>query len=563
MESRRERKLKKNQSVAVAELYINRVNILRVILIVIIVSLIGRLYYIQIVKGPELYQCAKNQSFKEIPNGIKRGKIYDRHMNLLTNEYTTKYLVIFPQSFPITNNSIEAIKVLTKTEIDKKLVATRPLKLEIVNDDKKATEYVKTLKGAFVIDYNERYSKEQLATHTIGYLIRVDNVGASGLEKRYDEILKEDQDYRIGAIVDAQKRMILGKGYQKFEQESLKNGKNLVTTLDSNIQRIVEKEFDKSYKKGSVVVLDVKTGDVLAMVSRPNFDPNNVASYLKNNSKELYNKAIQIAYPPGSIFKIIVAAAALESNEIDENNEYDCIGYEEIEGTKIKCGSYKTGGHGKLNLKEAFSKSCNSYFIQLGEKIGGEKILEMAEKFGLGAKTNIELLEETNGNLATKDYVKGAGVGNISIGQGTIETTPMQIAKMTSIIANEGIDKGIHLIKKIVNNDGDNVQTFNNIDGNRVISKETAKKIGEMMHSVVIEGTAKNIATKMSNSAGKTGSAESIKQGEKIVHAWFTGYFPYKEPKYIVTIFIEEGEAGGRVAAPLFEKIATRLKDPK
>ncbi|QXM05987.1 peptidoglycan D,D-transpeptidase FtsI family protein [Crassaminicella indica] len=537
-----------------------RMYITGIVFTVLLFALMIRLFYIQIIKGSEYYTCAKNQWLKEIPVGIERGKIYDRNRIPLTNREEKKYLVIFPQYFKKSDANIKLISDLTKIDSYKlkngKLNSTRPIKLEIKNDHEKIMKKVMLIKGVYPVDYNDRYDEEAIATHVIGYINKIDNRGEKGIEKMFDRELKENQVCKVNAVVDAQKKMIPGLGYKKLEIAPVKNRKNIVTTLDYNIQKIAEEEFDKFHKNGSVVILDAKSGEILAMVSRPNYDQNNIAAYLKSNNKELYNRAIQMGYPPGSIFKIIVAAAALE-NKIINDESFFCKGYEEIAGTKIKCWSFDKGGHGKLTFEEAFAVSCNSAFIQLGEKIGGERILNMAKKFGLGAKTNIGLQEEIAGKLSSDDYIKGAGIGNFSIGQGTLEVTPLQIAKITAIIANDGIDTGVYLIKEVVDDYGNIVKKIEKNKPQKVISYKTAKKIQRMMEKVVKGGTARNMG--LGRVAGKTGSAQANLKGKEIIHAWFTGYFPSDEPKFVITIVVEDGVSGGQSAVPIFKNIKERI----
>ncbi|WZL71470.1 penicillin-binding transpeptidase domain-containing protein [Clostridiaceae bacterium 35-E11] len=565
MESRMERKKKQQQQQSI----INKENKYRVFFIAFtftafIFVLIGRLAYIQLIQGHEYYLRAKTQWFKEIPTRVERGKIYDRNMIPLTNKYKKSHVIVFPEYFNSTTENLQLLHDMTEITIHElkyeKLNSNRPVEMKIVNENEELIQKVVNMQGAFVLDYSDRYDEKGIASHVIGYINKVDNIGEKGLEKKYDQELKENQQYKIGAIVDAKKRMIPGLGYTVLENALATEKKNIVTTLDYSIQQIIEEEFDKVFKKGSIVVLDVKQGELLGMVSRPNFEQSNVAAYLENKNKELYNRAIQITYPPGSIFKIIVTAAALEYGIVDMEDMFFCNGYEEIGDIAIKCSSFHKGGHGKISLTEAFSKSCNSVFIQLGQKIGSKNIIDMAQKFGLGSLTEIGLLEEVPGHLPSEDYMKGAGIGNISIGQGTLEVTPLQIARLTAIIANNGIDNGVSLAKKIIDDEGNIIKSYKRKVPKFVINIGTAKIIQAMMETAVNEGTAiKAKSQEIGGAAGKTGSSEAIIDGEKTVHAWFTGYFPIDAPQYVITIIVENGGSGGKAAAPLFKKIAQRI----
>ena len=563
MKNRTERKKLQSHS-GVAKENKHRIIFFSAAIITILALLVGRLAYIQLYKGNDLNLRAVNQWIKEIPIGAQRGKIFDRNLVPLTDKEKSGYLILFPEIFSKTDENIHIISKITgisKYElIYDRISGTRHIALKVENPDEDLLKQVGLIKGVFPIENDDRYDITGLAAHVIGYINKIDNIGEKGLEKKFDNLLKKNQHYKVGAIVDAQKRMIPGLGYKIIDNDINTEKYNLVTTLDYEIQKIAEEELDTTGLKGSVIVLDAHNGDVLAMVSRPNYDPNNVADYLNSTNKELFNRAVQISYPPGSIFKLVVLAAALEENIAEPYDTFYCNGYEEIGDVMIKCSSFERGGHGEISLEDAFSQSCNSAFIQLGQKVGGKKIIEVAEKLGLGTKTGVELLEEIQGQLPSEDYIKGAGIGNISIGQGTLEVTPLQIAKMTLIIVNEGKDTGIHLVKEIIDENGKVVEIISNRKTKQVLSSSTAQIIQSMMERVVSTGTGNRIdLDQFGGAAGKTGSAEAFVNGEKVAHAWFTGYLPNRNPQYIITILIEEGGSGGRVAAPVFNKIAERI----
>lgn len=543
---------------------INRIKIVLITTIVIISLLVVRLAYIQIYRGNDLRLRAVSQWMKEIPIGIRRGKIYDRNMLPLTNKEKLNYLYIFPEHFTHTQANLDLVSKITgisKIDLENdRLNSSRPVALEIKTTDQELLKRVMLLRGVFPIEYEERYDDRGLAAHVLGYINKIDNFGEKGLEKEFDSILKKNQGYKIKAIVDAQKRMIPGLGYKIIDDFSNEIKYDLVTTLDSRIQNIIEEELYHIDKKGSIIVLDSQSGDVLAMASRPNFDQNHVVNYLNSTNKELFNRAVQMTYPPGSTFKMAVLATALEEGIVDQNETFFCKGYEEIDGIQIKCSSYDKAGHGLISLKDAFSLSCNSVFIQLGKRLGGIKLMQVAERLGFGSATGIELPEEVSGQLPTLDYMKGAGIGNISIGQGTIEVTPLQIAKMTLSIVNNGEDPGIHLVKDIISENGYSTQFVRDYKSTQVLSATTARIIQSMMEKVVDEGTGNKInLDSYGGAAGKTGSAEASVNGNAVNHAWFTGYFPNKNPEYIITILIEDGGSGGSVAAPIFCNIAEKI----
>lgn len=557
---------KKNETAApiIADENRKRLFSLGIIFTLVLIMLISRLAYIQLLKRDDFYQKATNQWFKEIPIGVARGKVFDRNMKPLTNKQRTQYLVIFPELFQKTDQNLEIVAKLTgvKNYILRyeKITGSRPVQLKVLHENLSLLKEAVGIRGIYPIEAEDRYTENGLASHLIGYINKIDNTGHQGLEKAFDGVLKENQSFKIGAIVDAQKRMIPGLGYKIIQENTPEERKSIVTTLDATIQQIVEEEFDRSHQKGSTVVLDIQSGDVIAMVSRPNYDQDDVAASLNSNNLELFNRAIQVPYPPGSVFKIVVAAAALENHLISLNDTFFCSGAEEIGDITIRCSSFERGGHGLISLENAFSLSCNSYFIQLGKLVSGKEILSMAEKMGLGHMTGIGLPEEISGTLPDDDYIKGAGIGNISIGQGTFGVTPLQIARLTATIANGGVDTGVHLIRHIVDEHGNILEDHSQNKTQRVLSHETAKLLQHMMQKVVAEGTARDSDISIDiDAAGKTGSAEAVSDRKNTVHAWFTGYFPTKNPRYAITVIVEEGGSGGKIAAPTFKNIAKRI----
>lgn len=526
----------------------------------ILCLLIGRLFYIQIIKGEDYSRRAFHQWFKVIDTISDRGAIYDRNRSLLTNKNKKNYLILEP-GLNLDNRNITIINKLTgidKQEIVNVILTEKKVELSIKNYDEELIMEMLRNKGVATIQRTERYDEKGMASHIIGYINKSKNIGVAGLEKSFNKELGENRKKKIGAILDAQNRIIPGFGYIVIEEkEKLK--KNIVTTLDSDIQKICEDELDKNGYLGSIVVLDSKSGEILAMTSRPNYNQNDVGAHLKSNEKELFNKSIQISFPPGSVFKIVVAAALLENNVIDLDDKLVCDGYEMLGVNMIKCNSYAKGGHGELTFEEAFSLSCNSAFIQATQALGGEKLLEAAKKFGIGQKTGIKLYEETNGILPSEDYVKGPGIGNIAIGQGTVQVTPLQVARFTNVIANDGIDVGVKLVDRLVDDNGGTLIDYDNKKIKRVISSDTSNKIKGMMKRVVENGTGKRAKINGIECYGKTGSAEAVGKDGETVHAWFTGFFLGKKSEYVITVIVEDKGSGGRIATPLFKDIAMRM----
>lgn len=532
----------------------NRYKILGMVFTCFMCLLITRIYFIQIIEGSKYKEMMERQSRYKINHINSRGTIYDRNMISLTNAENATLLLV--DSDIIENSLTKNIDIFIEQS---SLLGDRSGKkykiIKSKSSDIQALSNVFDQYLTYPIQTYNRYYEEQPAVHLIGYVNQWNNTGAIGLERSFESLLNQSEP-EIYATVDAKNNIIPGLG---FQIKKVEESHSLVTTLDIGLQKEVEKILKERNITGAVVILDTENGNILTSASSPTYNPNKVEEYLQSKNEELFNKAIQVGYPPGSIFKIIVAAAGLENGIINEKDTFICNGYEIINDTKIKCTAYEKGGHGEITLEEAFSVSCNSAFIQMGQKIGSEKILEMSKKFGLGSKTGVDLKEEYKGNLPSEQEVRGAGIGNLSVGQGSLLVTPLQCAKATAIIANGGIDKNVNLVKEIIDWKGNSVKTSDYIL-EKVLSTKTAGMIEKFMEQTVKEGTANNLKCPRGVTiAGKTGSAQSVYSNQEVVHGWFTGYAPSDNPKYVITVFIQDGRSGRLGAVPVVQDIIDYL----
>lgn len=513
-----------------------------------------RLYLIQIYKNPVYSEQALKQRGREISLNPKRGIIYDRNLIPFTNTKSTKSLILTNDILKYNKEMLDIVleySSLGRYEIfdllssDDEIIQI-PLKNNIKIENKPI--------NVFLVDITERYSDENILSHVIGYVNKKDNCGEAGIEKVFDEFLQSGEKRSLFIEYDKDRSMILGGSEFVNENTDPMIPEGVKLTIDYSIQESVEKIMDANNIKGAAVVVEVDTGKVLALASRPNYDQEKIESYLDTKDMTLYNKAIQVGYPPGSIFKTVVLLTAIEENLLD--NEYYCKGYEDIKNIRIKC----TDVHESINLKEGFEKSCNSVFIQLGSKLGSKKIIEMAERLNFGSKINIGLSEEISGNLPKGDDLLGPAIGNISIGQGKIEVTPLQIANLMTTIANGGVQKHLTLIEGITNNEGKIIKEYNKEEDRRVLSVSSSQLAMEYLNSVVENGTGKDLdLLEVGGSGGKTGSAEAVMNKNNTIHGWFAGYFPKDYPKYVITVLVEEGHSGSKSAAPIFEKIAKEI----
>ncbi|MDD4564547.1 MAG: penicillin-binding protein 2 [Eubacteriales bacterium] len=511
-----------------------------------LLALTVRLMQVQVLNSID-YASANAKQQRIILNGEDtRGTIYDRNGNRLTGAEQS-YIYILKKE--LLDDSAEKIFEL----IGARKVENKDRRYEVYRSnifDKDAAYILKRDYEAFIIKGAERYAENQPAVHFIGYINEVDGTGTSGIEKSFNDILSKKQK-TVYASVDGKRMIIPGFGISSTIEDP---DCGVLTTIDVDIQKKAEQILKNSGRNGSIIVLG-KNGEMLAGASTPCFDPSRVEEYLDSNNEEFLNKVTQSLYPPGSIFKIIVAAAALENEVVEEETKLLCSGYEEINGVRIRCSNEE--GHGEISFRDAFAESCNSYFIQLGVMTGGEEILKMAKAFGLEKNAFQGEAEEKIGVLPGVNDIQGAGTGNLSIGQGKLLITPAQAARATSIIASGGIDYGLSLIKGTT--EGGEIKYQEKTSPKRVIRKQTANLIKSFMVDTVNCGTADNLTGTGISIAGKTGTAEASYNGERVAHGWFTGFFPADKHKYVITVFVEFGGSGRESAVPLFRQMVEYL----
>ncbi|OPJ56974.1 peptidoglycan D,D-transpeptidase FtsI family protein [Alkalithermobacter paradoxus] len=530
------------------------------------VYITAKLAYIQIYKGEEYYNRTIRQSEIRVDLTSNRGIIYDRNNIPLTDKDKDRVLVILKNRlFVHSSASIldkETIKLLrditrmSEEEIYRELQKPSDLiefDIRHINDD--LEKKIKSKRGILIVEKTFRYSKENILSHVIGYINLYDRVGVSGIEKSKDKYLKNQEREYVEAFVDAHNNVIAGSFRENTD--NVPRTKHIKTTIDYNIQKAVEEVMDKNRVNGAVVVSSVTTGEILAMASRPNFNVYRLEDYVRSSGDELLNKAIQCTYPPGSVFKIIVALAALEEGLVDENEVFDCSGETDVDGLTVRC--WKEDGHGEQTFAEAFYNSCNTTFVEIGQRIGSKKILDMARRMGLADKVGIGLDEEKSGTLPKGDRIKGNAISNISIGQGDIEVTPLQVNQMTQIIANNGVYNRLYLFDSVLNQNMREIESFPVDKEEVVISPFIINRVRDLMEGVVSQGTAQTAKGLEGESAGKTGSAESSINGKRVVHGWFTGYYPFIKPKYAITVFVYDGRSGGGAAAPIFKEILEKI----
>lgn len=549
----------------------NRIYSVMIIFILIYAFLIYRLIDIQVIKSEYYRQCALEQSSSTLNLSSGRGIIYDRNNKKLTDNKVKDIIVVQKDKININNEYMNLIEKATGLNSDfiydkiQEDPVSPIVEFEITNinnDLKKELEDEDIL----IDKKTYRYSDDNMLTHTIGY-IDGDGNGITGIEKSQEDILKDKNlDYievfkagSSGNSGDSKKIGVLN-GSIKTEKNSSKDN-HLKLTVDYNIQKKLEALVDKEENPNSVIISDVKTGEIIAMTSRPNYNRNDIEEYMKLSNGSLENRAIRYMYAPASVFKIVVLYAALENNIIDENYTYTCTGSLNVNERVLHCN--KLDGHGHMTLEEAFANSCNPAFLDIALKVGVENIKNAAKSLHLDAPVGIDVYGEKNGTIE-----EGIDIVNLAIGQGQMMFTPLQVNQMTQVIANNGLYKQLHIYDSVIDNDKNIVKDFKTTKEDEPLSPYVTFKIKEMMKAVSTYGTAKELNDLEEGCGVKTGTAQAkinVQNEDKsiskktILHGWTTGFYPEENPKYAITVIIEGTEHSNKSAVPLFKDICSNI----
>ena len=561
----------------------------------IMICLIGRIGYIQLIQGKELSELAYQQQTLDRKINPKRGTIYDATgNNILAVSSTVETVTVNPGNIASEDKEKVANALANIFELDYETVLKKVKKRSSIEtivkkvDKDKTDELRKWMEENHIAsginideDTKRYYPYNDLASQVIGFC-GSDNQGLDGIEAKYDKELKGEQ----GAIqkhTDAKGGEI---GEEGENYVSAIDGNDLVLTIDLTIQSIVEKYLEETCidnvctDGGSIIVMNPQNGDILAMANYPSYNLNEpyepytdelkgTWDSLEQQEKTTYlqavwrNKAIADTYEPGSVFKLITASAALEEGITDTDNEgeFSCTGGIEVAGVRIKCWRYYRP-HGQESLRQALMNSCNPVFIGLGQKLGVTKYYEYLEKFKLLEKTGIDLPGEAGSIFLAKEKAGPVELATISFGQ-RFEITPIQLATAVSSIANGGTSIKPRVVKQIINSETKEVTKNPVQKGDIAISKETSEKVLSMMESVVSEGTGKNAKVAGYRIGGKTGTSEDGVNTNKYVTS-FCGVAPIDNPQVVVLVTLynptgEGGHQGGGVAAPVGGQIFSEI----
>lgn len=504
-----------------------------------------------IADGEKYKEAAMMQSSVYVEMSEGRGNIYDRNMLCFTSGGKKKTAVVVKSKNA--EADFEICKILSRenpyeiyTELHAKGIVYHDVDWgfnENLLDD---------YKNVYVFENIKRYKNDGAGSAVLGYISA--GSGVSGIEYAADKYLKNGDSKRFPLLKDAGGNLLPGLSYRT---ETNPCGMILKTTLDKKYIEICQNALKE--KSGAAVLLEIPSFDLVAMVSSPTFDQNNVGKYLDDGEKPLINRAVS-EYDMGSIFKIVVTAAALENGSVNAYEKFYCNGLKTVNNVEFLCRNHKQLPY--LTLSDAFLHSCNAVFIDIGEKTSYNNIIDMACSFGFGENLICpEDFPQNAGILPDKDNYYLADVANLSIGQGKLLGTAVHGAYISAIIANDGIKNKINVLDSLLDEKAVPRVSLKTFDEQKVVSKETAKLIKEMMIKTVSGGTGKSANSAYVFSAGKTGSAQTGMRinDEACVHAWFTGFFPADNPKYALCVFVENGKSGGDTAAPIFKEIAEKI----
>ena len=577
----------------------NRILFFVTIMIAFAVILVLRIGYWQFVKGEELQKKAIEQQTRDIKIDSRRGTIYDRNMKELAISATAETVTLNPGEIKEAKATEETAKLLSEIleleyedvykkvtansayeEVKKRITSEQAKKIKELKSPK-SKEQAPKLKGVYLSEDSKRfYPYNNFASHVIGFT-GSDNQGLSGIELQYDKYLKGVS----GRVVAAKNAAGNDMPYKYEKYYSSQDGLNVVLTIDEVIQHYVEQELEDAVIANDVrngaaaIVMDVKTGEILAMATKPDFnlnDPFTVTDKRDLQSLEAYkkgskeynitmmnlrnkmwrNKAVVDSYEPGSTFKIFTSAIAMEENLVNANETFTCVGVKHVGDRDIECSNH--AGHGVQSFAQALQNSCNPAFMDIGSRINTDTYFKYVKGFGFREPTGIDLPGETEGIFFSKSDFGIVENATTSFGQG-FQVTPIQLISAVSAIANGGKFMKPHIVKELTDSEGNIVEKFDGQYVRQLVSEETSKTLCSYLEQVVSIGGGKNAYVKGYRIAGKTGTSEKQPRsaGKKI--ASMVGFAPADAPEIAVLVMIDEPEGGqyygGVVAAPVLGSI--------
>lgn len=566
-----------------------RKRIVGLLLIIFIVQtiIIGRYAYVQIIWSPKLQQWAVDQWTSDTRIEAKRGKILDRNGRPLAVSGNVERIDAFLKEINEAEK-LEGSKKITKEEIAAKIAPILNLTPEYIvkklnsklknglpmssvtlarRIEREQANKIRDLKlpGIVITEDTKRYYPNGNFLAQVLGSINSDGEGRAGIEYFYNEELNGVPGRFIGET-DAYHREMANSLTNYI---SPKNGNDVVLTIDESIQYFTEKAIDKGLidykaKQITAIVMDPKTGEILAMANKPDYDPNKPVTGTVQEAMESWkNRAVNENFEPGSILKVITAAAAMEENLVNDSDKFYCRGALKIEGTTIKC--WKSGGHGEQTFAQILQNSCNVGFMELGKRLGKETLYKYYNAFGFGKKTNVDYPGEEKGILLPIQKVGPVELATEAFGQG-IAVTPIQYMAAFGAIANDGKMIEPHLVKRIIHTDEDgNTSVVKEIEPKvvkQVVSEATAKKLRSILETVVTVGAGKKAYIEGYHIGGKTGTAQVVENGRYAAGKYistFVAMAPCNDPEIIIMVSIKEPDPSnyysGSTAAPIARSI--------
>ena len=561
----------------------------------ILLLLIMRVAFLQIIQGPELKKEALEQQTKDSIITPKRGTIYDRNGTVLAVSASVETVYVHPAQIREDKGEKIVAKELSQVlEMDYndvyKLITKKVSYVDVKKKvEKDVAEKVRELKvnkdtkdyfrGVGLSEDSKRYYPlNNLASSVIGF-VGSDNQGLAGVEASYDSYLRGTPG-RVSSLKDAKGTTM---NEQHEEQTASKDGSNLVLSIDESMQHFLENHLKTAYVDNKLangacgIIMNVKTGEVLAMATEGDFNPNepfaitdpeankNIQTLPETEQakakgealqKMWRNKAVSDTYEPGSTFKIIVAAAALEEKTVSLEDKFNCAGSLRVGGYNIRC--WKPGGHGAETFLQGIQNSCNVVFMQVGMKLGPDNFIKYYKAFGFTQKTGIDLPGEAIGIFHTKDNFKETEIATASFGQG-FQITPLQLITAASAVANGGRLLKPHVVSEIRDSNNKVTKKIEPEVVRQVISEETSKSMCSVLESVVRDGSASRAYIPGYRVAGKTGTSEKQPRSANKKIASFIGFAPANDPQVICLIMLDEPNGGqyfgGIIAAPVVHDV--------
>jgi penicillin-binding protein 2 len=590
-----------------SQLFLSRAIVSGILVVIILLLIAGRMFYLQVANHEHFTTLSKDNRVKLEPLPPTRGLIYDRQGRILAQNLPAYSLEIVPEKTPDIDATIEALREIIEIS-DEHLARFQrlrrqhrrfdsiPLRVRLEDDevarlsvnrhrfpgvDVKATllrDYPQAMQTAHLLGYVGRINERELDYIDVSNYSGTSYIGKNGVEKSYESLLHGQvglQQVEVNAK---------GRVLRVLESRPPTPGDDLHLFLDMDLQQIALEALGED--NGAVAAIEIKTGGVLALVSKPGFDPNlfvegisrEAYAALKNSiDKPLFNRAIRGQYPPGSTVKPFIALAGLEYEVVGYHQKTYCPGYYQLPGKEHKYRDWKKWGHGEVDMEKSIVESCDVYYYELARTLGIDRLHEFLQGFGFGHPTKVDLTGELSGLLPSREWKREkrrepwypGETLIVGIGQGYFLATPLQLAAATATLANQGHHIRPRVVATIDKTDGSSQESPKIIDDLQQLEPMHWNQIIDAMTQVIegLRGTARSIQNENYRIAGKTGTAQvfSIKQDEeydeetvakrKRDHALFIAFAPVEDPQIAIAVVVENGGHGGAVAAPIAKKI--------